>query len=36
MYYFLAGAFVGSLVTFSAMVLCICADDKGREDDDEK
>lgn len=29
--YFLAGAFVGSLVTFSAMVLVMCADNKGDE-----
>ena len=28
--YFLAGAFVGSLATFTAMVLVYCADDKGR------
>lgn len=28
--YFLFGAFIGSLATFSAMVLVSCADDKGR------
>lgn len=36
MIYFLAGAFVGSFVTFSAMLLVICADDKGRVDDAER
>ena len=28
--YFFFGAFIGSLATFSAMVLTYCADDKGR------
>lgn len=28
--YFFFGAFIGSLTTFSAMVLTYCADDKGR------
>lgn len=29
--YFLAGAFVGSIATFSTMVLVMCADNKGDE-----
>lgn len=28
---FFAGAFIGSLTTFSAMVLVMCADNKGDE-----
>lgn len=31
MFYFLAGSFVGSLITFLAMTFVICADDKKRE-----
>lgn len=29
--YFFAGAFIGSLTTFSAMVLALCADTKKEE-----
>lgn len=34
MWYFLAGTFIGSLVTFSAMILVIRADDRGRVPDE--
>lgn len=33
---FIAGCFIGGMVAFVASVLLMCADDRGRDDGDEK